>query len=683
MMKNKRKMALLLAACMLMLTACGGNGTKTGGDVVTTPTESEQGTTTNNSNKPVSIGTQTGTGEAEDTRAIAEKYPDAHVVALRADGSVTLDGETVEEFDYTWHADPSEDHGEVKNCPAEYFTGTEPETDAAIYVAHDIYYYPELDESGFTQVRYDDETEWCYYYTAEGLEDYIFATLPVQSGKLPTQMMHSEQEAYSNPVVHITQPGEYVLEGEWNGQVWIDLGDKDDTFADENACVTVILNGVDVTCDVAPALVFYSVYECDNEWEDREEYGPVVDLADAGAKVVICDGTENNFTGTNVYRMLKAKFKDDSVNYAGQPQKKARKIDGTFYSCTSMSVGAEQGGTGVLNINAGFEGLDTELHLEINGGNINIFAQDDAINVNEDYVSVVTINGGNVHILGGLGVEGDGIDSNGYLVINGGTVIASANPASDSGLDSDGGSYIYGGTVLALGSTMDWAESDGTDSTQAVMNLSFSSYENADEEIEIKDAIGRTVFFYEPEDDAVIGGNARRYRGAVISSPNLQVHKSYAVYVGGVQQAYSSTGELGGFGFGGFGPGGFGGFGQGGERPDGSNFDPSQIEGFDPSQMGQGGQPPQMPDGSTFDPSQMGQGGQPPQMPDGSTFDPSQMGQGGQPPQMPDGSTFDPSQMGNFDPNTAFGGSTSSGELYTEFELEDTVNGFIGVTDIN
>ena len=46
-------------------------------------------------------------------------------------------------------------------------------------------------------------------------------------------------------------------------------------------------------------------------------------------------------------------------------------------------------------------------------------------------MSVTTINGGtlNVQVTGETG-EGDGIDSNGWIVINGGTVISSACPNS-------------------------------------------------------------------------------------------------------------------------------------------------------------------------------------------------------------------------------------------------------------
>ncbi len=436
------------------------------------------------------------------------------------------EGEEVPEYDYVWHADPSEVHDAVKDSPAEYYTGETSDGSDPVYIAHDIYYYPELDEDGFQRENYDGEMEWVYHYTAQGYEDYIFSTLPISGSTLPTQMMHSAEEAYENAVLHITQPGTYVLEGEWHGQIWIDLGDTDDTFADESAKVTLILNGVDVTCTVAPALVFYSVYECDNTWEGQTVWSEDVDTSDAGARVVIADGTENNFSGTNIYRILKTKYKDDTET----AQKKRLKIDGAFYSYVSMEIEGQELGDGVLNINSGFEGLDTELHLTLNSGNVHIVSQDDGINVNEDGVSVVTINGGSLHIVGGAGSEGDGIDSNGFLVINGGVVISTANPASDSGLDSDKGSYINGGYVVATGSTMDWAESD---SEQVTMNLQFASMQNSDEAIIVTDLEGNVIFAYDPDKDETTGSYVRSYQGAVVSCPQFQVGETYHVYVGG------------------------------------------------------------------------------------------------------------------------------------------------------
>lgn len=66
---------------------------------------------------------------------------------LNSDGSYShtalYDGATVKEYDYIWHADPSTVHSEVSNSPAEYYTSTKPGSEA-VYIAHDIYYYPEL-----------------------------------------------------------------------------------------------------------------------------------------------------------------------------------------------------------------------------------------------------------------------------------------------------------------------------------------------------------------------------------------------------------------------------------------------------------------------------------------------------------------------------------------------------------
>jgi len=294
----------------------------------------------------------------------------------------------------------------------------------------------------------------------------------------------------------------------------------------------------------------------------------------------------------------------------GGEEKKLWKQDAAVYSYMSMNVDGEDEGSGVLNISADNEGLDTELHLTINGGHINIYAGNDGINTNEDGVSVTTINGGVLHIVAGLGEEGDGIDSNGWLVINGGTVIASANPAADAGLDSDMGSYVNGGTVLALGSAMDWAESD---SEQVTMNLQFSEYKDSGDAIAVTDMDGKVIFAYAPSEDEVLGSNTRRYMGAVISCPGFRLGESYQVYVGGtlsgsetagvyapdsvtdytggVQQAYTGTDLM-------MRPGGMGGF-PGGERlewPGAEEF-PFPEGGFEPGERPEmpGAERPEMP----------------------------------------------------------------------------------------
>ena len=372
------------------------------------------------------------------------------IIALNGD-SALADGVEVECFDYTWHCDPTVVHDEVDQAPAEYFTGEKPQTDSPVYIDHCLYYYPQLPAENFVQVDYDGEREWAYYYESGEYDSYIFATLPVFGRSVPTEMMHTAEEAEENSVLHITKPGTYVLEGEWKGQIWVDLGDKDETFADPESKVTVVLDGAQISCTVAPALVFYSAYECDNTWEDTETAAADVDTAEAGVNLVIADGSENYISGTNIYRMLKTKYKNDDDESAVKVQKKMRKIDGALYSYVTMNINGGNEGTGKLTVDSGFEGIDTELHLCVNGGTILVNAQNDGMNVNEDNVSTIMFRGGNMTINAGLGAEGDGVDSNGYILIDGGNVAVNGIKAPDNAFDSEDGMYYQSGTIMIDG----------------------------------------------------------------------------------------------------------------------------------------------------------------------------------------------------------------------------------------
>lgn len=264
---------------------------------------------------------------------------------------------------------------------------------------------------------------------------------------------HTKEEADNHTVVHITKPGVYAVSGKLSaGQIAVDLGE--DSEEDPEAVVTLILNGVDIQCSVAPALIFYNVYECGSK--DAETATKDVDTSAAGANVVIADGTENNVSGSYVARI----YKSVELNEEGTEvvdSKKLHKYDAAFYSKRTMNIYGEKEGNGVLNITAENEGLDSELHLTINGGIINITSGNDGINTNEDSVSVTTINDGELNItVDGSTGEGDGIDSNGWLVINGGSVKAFAcDKSMDAGIDSDMGIHINGGTVIATGNMLD------------------------------------------------------------------------------------------------------------------------------------------------------------------------------------------------------------------------------------
>ena len=500
-MKIKKLLALILALVMVFaMTACG----ETAADPTSAPTAAPTEAPTNT---PTAAPTEAPTTAptAAPTEVPTEEPTEAPTAAPVMEGvvAITLSDEQIL----------------VDGVPA----GTDPKT--AVYTANDIVYYEAGHDFTYGEGEPSDE--------------------------------HTADEAAAHTVVHITQPGAYSLSGKLSrGQIAIDLGD--DAKKDPNAVVTLILNGVDITCEVAPAVIFYNVYECGSD--DADTATKDVDTSAAGANVIIADGTENTVHGSHVARIYKPGTVElNAAGTAVEDAKKLHKYDAAFYSRKTMNVNGGELGTGVLNIHADNEGLDSELHLTINGGHINIFSGNDGINTNEDGVSVTTINGGMLKILvtGETG-EGDGIDSNGWLVINGGTVTAAACSFSgDAGIDSDMGIHINGGTVIATGSMLDHIENGG----QTYVVFSFSQKQDGMKTVCLKNEAGEAILEHIPENNFTI---------MVFTSPEL-VEGTYPLWSDGVQQAGAAGGVAGVPGR----PGGMpGGNGDRSEPPEGGDHRP-------------------------------------------------------------------------------------------------------------
>ncbi len=102
---------------------------------------------------------------------------------------------------------------------------------------------------------------------------------------------------------------------------------------------------------------------------------------------------------------------------------------------------------GTFNINAA-EGIEAT-YIKINDGTITISATDDGINAgnkSDAYSVTIEINGGHIKVDMAQG-DTDGIDSNGDLYINGGTVEVNCN----SPFDYDGTAEYNGGTIIVNG----------------------------------------------------------------------------------------------------------------------------------------------------------------------------------------------------------------------------------------
>ena len=426
---------------------------------------------------------------------------------------------------------------------------------------------------------------------------------------------HTAEQAAAHTVVHITKAGTYRIEGKLSkGQIAVDLGEN--AKKDPSAVVTLVLNGTDITCEVAPAVIFYRVYECGST--DAEGATRDVNTDAAGANVIIADGSENVVNGSHVARIYKpGTVVLNADGTAVEDAKKLHKYDAAFYSKMTMNVNGEPQGTGKLTIKADNEGLDSELHLTVNGGIIDIYSGNDGINTNEDGISVTTINGGELTLtVTGKTGEGDGIDSNGWLVINGGTVKAYACAASgDAGIDSDLGIYINGGTVIATGNMLDKIAG----AAQNCAIFQFTQRQSAGSKVALK---GCDVPEIELKNDCSI---------LIVSAPELKTG-SCELYVNDVQYGAAQDGAMGGFG---------------GMMPDGTS--PEMPEGQPPTDM-QGGQQPQMPEGQ-----------QPPEVPEGGMQPPENggMGQGGR-----------PNMQGN-----------AATELSVKFEIREGVNTFNAVSE--
>ncbi len=197
---------------------------------------------------------------------------------------------------------------------------------------------------------------------------------------------------------------------------------------------------------------------------------------------------------------------------------------------------------GFMEIQQCYEGLEGN-QVTIAGGEIRINASDDGINAcggtsafggwnafwntgkeNTGEMPVLLITDGLIYV----NAQGDGLDSNGDLLVEGGIVVVdgpanAANGAIDYGAENGGECSISGGTVLAVGAA-GMAETFGSNSTQCSFSCTLQETHGAGSVIMITDEAGEILIKYTA---------SKNFSSIVFSSPELELGAVCQVSVDG------------------------------------------------------------------------------------------------------------------------------------------------------
>ena len=323
---------------------------------------------------------------------------------------------------------------------------------------------------------------------------------------------------------------------------------------------------------------------------------------------------------------------------------------------------------GSLLLSQCYEGIEAPT-IEISGGGIAIYPVDDALNANgrsggfadfgrdrqsegkeADDDTWIHISGGTLLVVNQSADDADGLDSNGDILISGGTVLislvnGSTNCAIDYASENGGVCEISGGTVIACGS---YSMAEGFDATSSQCSILYniSSGVPADNKVSLLDESGAELLSWQVPCS---------FSSVILSCPDMLLGESYVVRIGDNEETITLSEVSASFGdaassmfggamnWGGIQPRGSGSSDLGEDQPQPGDEWPSDREespvppdgNFEPDGMPDMGERPTPPDGN-FDPGDMPEMGEMPTPPDGN-FEPGDMPEMGEMPTPPDG----------------------------------------------
>lgn len=189
--------------------------------------------------------------------------------------------------------------------------------------------------------------------------------------------------------------------------------------------------------------------------------------------------------------------------------------DDAFHSDQTLSVA-----DGTIEILKSYEGLEGS-QVILSGGMISVIASDDGINAagEEENSHRIEIHDGKIQV----DALGDGLDANGSIVMDGGSVVIyGPQDGANGALDYDQEFTMNGGILLAVGSAQ-MAQAPSSNSEQYGFMI-HTEMQAQDTLAYISDQAGNVLIgFCSP----------RAFSSVVLSMPQLKEGESYTLYAGG------------------------------------------------------------------------------------------------------------------------------------------------------
>lgn len=243
---------------------------------------------------------------------------------------------------------------------------------------------------------------------------------------------------------------------------------------------------------------------------------PVINLTTTGSRIYISGSGQN----AEYAEAKTVKSDGDIIIESGNIT--LNSADDGLKSETSITIS-----TAIINITNSVEGIEAPF-ITINSGEIFIKSSDDCINTTfglggeQNDGSIMTFNGGYV-VVNTTG--GDGLDANGNIVINGGTILVHGPPnAPEVGLDYNGSCSMNGGFLIVSGPNSNMLQAPGNSSTQNCLKAVTNSGLSASTLFHIQDASGGNIVTFQP---------LRTYYSIIFSSSQLLTGSTYSIYTGG------------------------------------------------------------------------------------------------------------------------------------------------------